>query len=151
MPCARPPSPSQVIIHEKSFSHLYFCVKHKIILSKTLMGRNPWTFSYWFGGSCYYSHLYVMFKFPTILFLKITDQSTHSLQSLPKNNRQIKSHVWIQDTNTKLFWKSVVWKFDIWDSSLVVFKVLRGKKIVTSPCGISTKFVFFRPCLAILS
>ena len=27
-----------------------------------------------------------------------------------------------QDTNTKLFWKSVVWKFDIWDSSLVVFK-----------------------------
>jgi hypothetical protein len=26
-----------------------------------------------------------------------------------------------QDTNTKLFWKSVVWKFDIWDSSLVVF------------------------------
>ena len=26
-----------------------------------------------------------------------------------------------QDTNTKLFWKSVVWKFDIWDSSLVFF------------------------------
>ena len=26
-----------------------------------------------------------------------------------------------QDTNTKLFWKSVVWKFDIWDSSLAVF------------------------------
>jgi hypothetical protein len=26
-----------------------------------------------------------------------------------------------QDTNTKLFWKSVVWNFDIWDSSLVVF------------------------------
>jgi hypothetical protein len=26
-----------------------------------------------------------------------------------------------QDINTKLFWKSVVWKFDIWDSSLVTF------------------------------
>ena len=26
-----------------------------------------------------------------------------------------------QDTNTKLFWKGVVWKFDIWDSSLVFF------------------------------
>jgi hypothetical protein len=27
----------------------------------------------------------------------------------------------VQDTNTKLFWKSVVWKFNIWDSSIVVF------------------------------
>jgi len=25
-----------------------------------------------------------------------------------------------QVTSAKLFWKSVVWKFDIWDSSLVV-------------------------------
>ena len=33
-----------------------------------------------------------------------------------------------QDTNTKLFWKSVVWKFDIWDSSLVfIFRVVEGK------------------------
>jgi len=37
-----------------------------------------------------------MFKFATILILKITDQSTHSLQSLPKNNRPIKSHVGIR-------------------------------------------------------
>ena len=29
-----------------------------------------------------------------------------------------------QDTNTQLFKKSVVWKFDIWDSSLVVFRVV---------------------------
>ena len=36
-----------------------------------------------------------------------------------------------QDTNTKLFWKSVVWKFDIWDSSLVVFRV-------TSPCELTS-------------
>jgi hypothetical protein len=34
-------------------------------------------------------HIYiVMFKFPTILILKITDQSTHSLQSLPENEGQ---------------------------------------------------------------
>ena len=34
-----------------------------------------------------------------------------------------------QDTNTKLFWKSVVWKFYIRDSSLVVFRVVsRGIK-----------------------
>jgi hypothetical protein len=35
----------------------------------------------------------VMFKFPTILILKITDQSTRSLQSLPKNNRPIANSV----------------------------------------------------------
>ena len=48
-----------------------------------------------------------------------------------------------QETNTKLFWKSVVWKFDIWDSSLVVFRVVsRGiKKIVTSPCDETRKII----------
>ena len=40
-----------------------------------------------------------------------------------------------QDTNIKLFWKSAVWKFDIWDSSPVVFKSSRGiYKIVKGPC-----------------
>jgi hypothetical protein len=42
----------------------------------------------------------------------------------------------VKTPNTKLFWKSVVWKFDILDSSLVVFRVLGGEKIVTSPCGL---------------
>jgi hypothetical protein len=49
---------------------------------------------------------------------------------------------WGQDTNTKLFWKSVVWKFDILDSSLVVFRVLGKKiKIVTSSCGYTTLYI----------
>ena len=33
---------------------------------------------------------------PSPLILKITDQSIHSLQSLPKNNPPIKSHAWIR-------------------------------------------------------
>jgi len=46
--------------------------------------------------------------------------------------------------DTKLFWKSVLWKFDIWDSSLVVFRVvsplwiismLLKKVIVSLPCN----------------
>jgi hypothetical protein len=40
-----------------------------------------------------------------------------------------------QDIKIKLFWKSAVWKFDIWDSSPVVFKCSRGiQKIATCPC-----------------
>jgi hypothetical protein len=80
------PSPSQVIIHEKSFSHIYFCVKHKIILAKTLMDRNPWTFSYWFGGSCYYSHLQHFFK---IVLYWCLDLIRHNIGAKLKLNKYI--------------------------------------------------------------